>query len=77
MKHYIAEEWRDILVFNDLDSYEKVWALDAEWFEEPNYGRGGWSGVSRIELKLPLGWVSWGVFKASARPCYAHDFSPY
>ena len=37
MKHYIAEKWRDILVFNDLDSYEKVWALKADWFEEPNY----------------------------------------
>jgi len=61
MKHYIAEEWRDILVFNDLASYEKVWALEAEWFEEPNYGRGGWSGVSRIELKLPLGGAV-GVF---------------
>lgn len=55
MNHYIADKWRDILVFNKLDSYEKVWALEAEWFEEPNYRRGGWSGVSRIELKLPLG----------------------
>ncbi|PHR51019.1 lipopolysaccharide kinase InaA family protein [Cycloclasticus sp.] len=61
MKHYIAEKWRDILVFNDLDSYEKVWALKADWFEEPNYRRGGWSGVSRVELKLPLG-GSVGVF---------------
>lgn len=26
-----------------------------DWFEEPNYRRGGWSGVARIELKLPLG----------------------
>jgi len=53
--HYIAEKWREILAFNDLDSYEKVWALQAEWFEEPNHRRGGWSGVSRIELKLPEG----------------------
>ena len=57
MKHYIAEKWRDILVFNDLDTHEKIWALEAEWFEEPNHRRGGWSGVSRIELKLPLGGV--------------------
>lgn len=53
--HCISEKWRDILLFNDLESYEKVWNLEAEWFEEPNQGRGGWSGVSRIELKLPLG----------------------
>ncbi|MEO1896886.1 MAG: lipopolysaccharide kinase InaA family protein [Cycloclasticus sp.] len=52
---YIAEKWRDILVFNGLDTHEKIWALKADWFEEPNYCRGGWSGVSRIELKLPLG----------------------
>jgi len=61
VKHYIAEKWRDILVFNDLDTHEKIWALEAEWFEEPNQRRGGWSGVSRIELKLPLGGVV-GVF---------------
>ncbi|MEO1889227.1 MAG: lipopolysaccharide kinase InaA family protein [Cycloclasticus sp.] len=59
--HYISEKWRDILVFNDLDTYEKIWALKADWFEEPNYCRGGWSGVSRIELKLPLGGKA-GVF---------------
>ena len=55
MKHYIAEKWRDILIFNQLDTREKIWSLEAEWFEEPNQRRGGWSGVSRIELNLPLG----------------------
>ncbi|ORU90287.1 MAG: lipopolysaccharide kinase [Cycloclasticus sp. symbiont of Poecilosclerida sp. M] len=54
---YIAEKWREILVFNNLDSHEKIWALQAEWFEEPNHCRGGWSGVSRIELKLPEGGI--------------------
>jgi len=58
---YIAEKWREILAFNDLDSHEKIWALQAEWFEEPNHRRGGWSGVSRIELKLPEGGTV-GVF---------------
>lgn len=53
--HYIAEQWRDILVFNDLGTRQKIWDLKAEWFEEPNQRRGGWSGVSRIELKLPDG----------------------
>jgi len=59
--HYIAEKWRNILAFNNLDSHEKVWVLEADWFEEPNHRRGGWSGVSRIELKLPEGGVV-GVF---------------
>jgi len=53
--HYISEKWRDILVFNQLDTHEKIWELEAEWFEEPNHRRGGWSGVSRIELNLPQG----------------------
>ena len=55
MKQYKSEQWQEILAFNDLDTYEKIWALKAEWFEEPNERRGGWSGVSRIELKLPSG----------------------
>jgi hypothetical protein len=59
--HYISEKWRDILIFNGLDSHEKIWSLKADWFEEPNHRRGGWSGVSRIELKLPLGGKA-GVF---------------
>lgn len=55
MEHYIAEKWQDILVFNNLDTRDKVWALETEWFEKPNYCRGGWSGVARLELTLPLG----------------------
>ena len=55
MKQYKSEQWLEILAFNDLDTYEKIWALKAEWFEEPNERRGGWSGVSRLELKLPSG----------------------
>lgn len=52
---YVSDKWQEILSFNGLDSYEKLWALEADWFEEPNYKRAGWSGVSRIELDLPLG----------------------
>lgn len=59
--YYISEKWKDILIFNGLDTPEKIWALKAEWFEEPNYRRGGWSGVSRIELKLPSG-TTMGAF---------------
>lgn len=51
----ISEEWREILIFNELDTPQKIWNLKVDWFEEPNYARGGWSGVSRIELKLPNG----------------------
>lgn len=52
---YVSEKWQEILSFNDLDTAQKIWDLEADWFEEPNSRRGGWSGVSRIELKLPQG----------------------
>ena len=55
MKDYLAEEWREVLRHNGLDSFDALWSLEAEWFEEPNQRRGGWSGVSRYELQLPEG----------------------
>lgn len=55
MKDFINERWRAILAFNGLDDFDALWALDAEWFEAPNRGRGGWSGVARCELSLPDG----------------------
>ena len=55
MDDFINERWRSILAHNGLDSFDALWKLDAAWFEEPNHRRGGWSGVSRCELKLPQG----------------------
>ena len=55
MKDFINERWRSILAHNGLAGFDDLWKLDAGWFEEPNHRRGGWSGVSRSELKLPEG----------------------
>lgn len=55
MKPYLAIDWREILEFNQLTDFASFWKLDADWFEEPNRRRGGWSGVSRILLALPRG----------------------
>jgi hypothetical protein len=55
VKDFINEYWRPILAFNKLDDFEALWKLDSEWFEAPNTGRGGWSGVTRCELPLPDG----------------------
>jgi hypothetical protein len=55
VKEYITPEWESILRFNDLDGFNSLWELQAEWFEPPNERRGGWSGVARIELDLPGG----------------------
>lgn len=55
MKDYCPDKWLKVLRHNGLDSFERLWSLQAEWFEEPNQRRGGWSGVCRIELALPEG----------------------
>ena len=55
MSNFIADNWLSILEYNNLDDFNKLWSLDAPWFEEPNQRRGGWSGVSRIYLQLPEG----------------------
>jgi len=55
MNDFIDEHWRPILAHNGLLSFDALWTLDAEWYEEPNQRRGGWSGVSRCELALPGG----------------------
>ena len=33
-----------------LGTFDTIWALDAEWVEEPNVRRQGWSGMGRFEL---------------------------
>lgn len=55
MKDYLNERWRPILAHNGLADFNALWALKADWFEEPNRRRGGWSGVARCELAMPEG----------------------
>lgn len=55
MKDFVNERWRPILAHNGLADFNALWDLKANWFEEPNHRRGGWSGVARCELKLPEG----------------------
>lgn len=55
MKDFINKDWESILKANNLDSFDKLWAVKADWFEPPNNRRGGWSGVSRLELVNPNG----------------------
>lgn len=51
MQDYLATNWTDVLERNGFKSFDDWWQREAEWFEEPNYRRGGWSGVSRLELE--------------------------
>ncbi len=55
MTDFIDARWRPILAHNGLSDFDALWQLKADWFEEPNQRRGGWSGVSRCELALPGG----------------------
>lgn len=55
MKDFVNERWRPILAHNGLSDFDALWQLKADWFEEPNHRRGGWSGVARCELALPEG----------------------
>ena len=50
MHDYIANDWKEILQENNLQCFDDWWDIKAEWFEPPNQRRGGWSGVSRLEL---------------------------
>jgi len=61
MQEYIGKGWEKVLRDNGLADFDSIWNLDAEWFEEPNKRRGGWSGVSRIVLKTEDG-QSVGMF---------------
>jgi len=50
IQDYRASDWPSMAAANGLDSFEAIWALDIGWFEVPNVRRGGWSGVSRLEV---------------------------
>ncbi len=41
---------RQLLEYNNLGTFEQLWALQTPWFEEPNQRRNGWSGVVKLSL---------------------------
>jgi len=52
---FISPKWRQLLEFNRLLSFADIWKYRADWFEEPNNRRGGWSGVCQLELSDQAG----------------------
>lgn len=52
MNKFISEEKSLTLKLLNLNSFQSLWDLPIEWFEEPNFKRGGWSGVARVEFSL-------------------------
>ena len=51
MTDYLGEGWKPLLSKNNLATYASLWRLKADWFEEPNIRRGGWSGVVKVSLE--------------------------
>lgn len=78
MALYISPERRQLLAAHRLAAVDDVWSLRAEWFEEPNVRRGGWSGVCRLGLTLPEG-GELGVFlkrqENHQRRCWRHPLA--
>lgn len=55
MKAYWNNDWQSLFAANKLDSFDAIWDLETQWFEEPNKRRGGWSGVVKVGLDTPEG----------------------
>jgi hypothetical protein len=51
MTDFFGKAWQMVLKQNRLASFSAFWQLEADWFEEPNIRRGGWSGVVKIPLE--------------------------
>ena len=50
-----SEKARDLLAHNSLGSFESFWKAGGQFIEEPNYERGGWSGIILHEIRLQNG----------------------
>ncbi len=46
---------RELLRVNNLETFEKLWEAELNWFEPPNFRRSGWSGAARYELEQDNG----------------------
>jgi len=52
MHDFFGNGWQLILKQNALNHFNALWELQADWFEEPNIRRGGWSGVVKTPLDI-------------------------
>ncbi|MDQ1331804.1 MAG: InaA protein [Thermodesulfobacteriota bacterium] len=52
---YHSENEKELLTHNGLGSFGSLWDLKGRFIEEPNYRRGGWSGIVLHEIVLQNG----------------------
>lgn len=45
-----SQRYQKIFAKNQLDGFDSLWSKHIDWFEAPNYERGGWSGVGQLVL---------------------------
>ena len=50
MLFYISTSFKNLLNQHQLNTFNNIWQLRADWFEPPNHKRDGWSGVCKLEL---------------------------
>jgi tRNA A-37 threonylcarbamoyl transferase component Bud32 len=55
LQAYISSTLKNQLEANQLGDFDHLWNYRGDWFESPNQGRGGWSGVNRLVLDMPDG----------------------
>ncbi|MDE1464479.1 lipopolysaccharide kinase InaA family protein [Spartinivicinus poritis] len=48
---FTTDNFKKLFQRNQLDSFESIWSLTTEWFEQPNRRRNGWSGVIQYHLQ--------------------------
>ncbi|MCQ2028289.1 lipopolysaccharide kinase InaA family protein [Stutzerimonas zhaodongensis] len=81
MKDFIAEDDRNVLLRNGLADFEALWRLDLPAVDDLNEGRGGWSGVSRLEvagrayyLKRQSNYLARSLLSPFGEPTFAREF---
>jgi len=55
MNDFLADSARTLFARHRLDNFAALWALELDSVDTPNTGRGGWSSVSRLELRDAAG----------------------
>lgn len=73
---FVSDKFSSMLQKNQLNTFDKVWTKQVNWFEEPNERRGGWSGVGRIELKQDDGSIMGGFLKKQDKHCRTSFLHP-
>lgn len=76
MLTFISAKHSQVLQDNQLNTFDKVWNCQVNWFEEPNERRGGWSGVGRIAIKQDDGSLMNAFLKKQDNHCRTSFLHP-